>query len=66
MNIYTEPFLHAVITPPIEVYEYAKSVYPEPPLAVPNCRTNIDIDDTAICNYIDSVVNEAYDTFCSV
>ena len=63
MNIYTEPFLHAVITPPIEVYEYAKSVYPEPPLAVPNCRTNIDIDDTAICNYIDSVVNEAYDTF---
>ena len=63
MKIYTEPFLHAVVTPPTEVYEYARSVYPEPPTLIPGCRTNIDIVDDTITKYIDTVVNQAYETF---
>lgn len=63
MKIYTEPFLHAVVEPPIEIYEYAKKIYPEPPILAPGHRTNIDIDDTLINTYIDSVVDEAYEIF---
>ncbi len=63
MKIYTEPFLHAVITPPIEIYDHAKSIYPTYTTLIPGCRTNVDIEDDTISRYIDSVVDKAYETF---
>lgn len=63
MKIFTEPFIHAVVTPPVEVYEYAKHIYPVPPTLIPGCRTNLDVVDDNITQYLDSVVNEAYSVF---
>lgn len=63
MQIYTEPFQHVVITPPIEIFEYAKTIYPDPPLTASASRTNIDIRDDKLNSYIDSVVDDAYEAF---
>ena len=63
MKIFTEPFIHAIVTPPAEIYEYAKHIYPVSPTLIPGYRTNLDIVDDNITRYIDSVVDEAYNTF---
>lgn len=63
MKIYTEPFLHAVIEPPLEIYDHARKIYPAPPILAPGHRTNIDIEDDTINTYIDLVVDEAYERF---
>ena len=63
MKIYTEPFLHAVISPPVDVYNHAKTVYPTYPTLMPGCRTNIDIADSVITEYLDNVVDQAYQAF---
>ena len=63
MKIYTDPFLHSVTEPPEDIYEYARSIYPQPPILMPGYRTNIDIVDSTINMYIDSVVDKAYTEF---
>lgn len=63
MQIYTDPFIHAVITPPADLYDYAKSIYPSPPSLLNGIRTNIDITDDTINSYINKVVDIAYETF---
>lgn len=63
MEIYTEPFLHIVITPPVDIYKYAESIFPEPPTILPGLRTNNKIHDMDIHNYLNDIVDEAYKVF---
>lgn len=63
MEIYSKPFLHAVITPPVEIYKYAESIFPEPPTLLPGLRTNNKIHDTDIQTYLNSVIDNVYEVF---
>lgn len=63
MQIYTKPFLHAVIEPPIDIYNYAKSIYPEHATLLAGVRTNTAVDDSKLLAYIDSIVDSAYIAF---
>ena len=63
LKIYTDPFLHAIITPPTDIYDYAKSIYPNSEYLLDGARTNIDITDKLLNTYIDGVVDEAYNAF---
>jgi hypothetical protein len=63
LHIYTNPFPHAVITPPEDIYNYVKSVYPAAPTLDPGARTNLEVSDTRITTYLDSVLIEAFEAF---
>jgi len=59
----TDPFPHLVIYPDDEIYQYAKSVYPQTKEIAPSTRTNIDLTDTRLSEYLDAVVDESYRHF---
>lgn len=62
-QIYTEPFIHMIVSPPIELYEYANSIFPEPPTLIEGYRTNIDLHDEQISNFIRSSVDRSLSEF---
>lgn len=63
MQIYTNPFPHAVITPPEDIYNYVKSIYPDAPTLIPSSRTNLEVYDDKVITYLDSVVTTAFEAF---
>lgn len=63
MQIYTNPFPHAVITPPEDIYSYVKSIYPDAPTLTPGSRTNLEVYDARVITYLDSVLTTAFEAF---
>jgi len=63
LQIYTNPFPHAVITPPEDLYNYVKSVYPDAPTLIPGSRTNLEVYDARVTTYLDSVLATAFEAF---
>ncbi len=59
----TDPFPHLIIKPDYEIYEYAKSVYPYPSELRPGLRTNEDLRDERLNEYLGHVVDVAYSQF---
>lgn len=59
----TDPFPHLVIKPDVEMYEYAKSVYPHSSELRPGLRANEDLKDEKLSTYLDCVVDVAYNQF---
>lgn len=58
-----DPFPHLIIEPDVDIYEYAKSVYPYPSELKPGIRTNEDLTDERISTYLNGVVQTAYEQF---
>lgn len=59
----TDPFPHLTIRPDDAIYQYAKSVYPKSNGIAPGTRTNIDLTDARLSEYLDGVVDASYRQF---